>query len=285
MSRMLGAELSHNRAYLAVVWTDAPSIESVYVDGKPVDELPYDVPLGSDVFVRTETLIIGIRVLGRTALGVNAPIRLVERDGMISLEIHNYEGPEKTFWELANPGAFFKGLPFCAFYSEIVERDEWDSDEHFMKEFSSGISAVDLDDIPGLGDTNQRQLTANYSRSGQTIGIEVDLVSGELIKRFTEQGIMDLPKMDSTVAQHSAVSPIEIGDSRLEFGSGDAWLLSMPDSELWVAGIQGDAPSDIALTTEHGQQTFQGMTSGLIVRRGDDIKVVASPPSTSPTPS
>ena len=53
MSRMLGAEQSHSRAYLAVVWTDAASVESVYVDGKPVDEMPYDVSLGSDVFVIT----------------------------------------------------------------------------------------------------------------------------------------------------------------------------------------------------------------------------------------
>lgn len=279
MSRMLGADQSHTRAYLAVVWTDAASIENVHVNGNLVNDLPYDVPVGSDVFITTETLIVGIRVLGRTALGVNAPIRLVERDGMIALEIHNYLGPEKTFWELANPGAFFKGLPYCAFYSEVVEKDEWETEEQFMREFSNGLSTADLDETPGLGHINQRDLTTTYSRSGQTIGIKVDLVTSELIRRFTEQGDMDLPKMDSTYAQHSAVSPIEIGDSRLEFGSGDAWLLSMPDSELWVAGIQGEGPSDVTLNTENGQRKFSGMTSGLIVWRGDDIEVVSSPPN------
>ena len=283
MSRMLGAEQPHSRAYLAIVWTDAASVESVYLDGNPVKELPCDVPVESEICVVTETLIIGIRVLGHTALGASAPIRLVERDGMISLNIHNYLGPEKTFWELANPGAFFQGLPFCAFYMEVAERDQWDTAVQFMTEFSSGISTADLLETPGLGNANQRKLNASYSRSGQTLGIEVDLVTGELIRRFTEQGDMDLPKLNSTVALHSDISPIEIGGSRLDFRSGDAWLLTLPELELCVAGIQGDKPSDVTLTTERGQRHFHGMTSGLIVWRGDDIRTTSTPPMTQPT--
>jgi hypothetical protein len=272
MSRKLGAEQMHNRAYLALVWTDAESVESIYVNGEPVADLPCDISQDSDVFVKTETMLIGTRVLGHTALNSNAPIRLVERDGMIALEIHNYLGPEKTFWELANPGGFFHGLPYCAFYTEVAEQDQWENAEEFMTEFSSGVSGADLQESPGTGDANQRSVAASYSRAGQSLGIDVDLVSGEMIRRFTEQGDMDLPKLTSTTAVHSDISPIEIGDARLEFGSGDAWLLAMPEIDLWVAGIQGDSPTDVTLTTAtgRGEQRFQGMTSGLIEMRGDE---------------
>ena len=275
MSCKLGAERAHNRAYLALVWTDAASVESIYLDGNPVTDLPRDLSVESDVFVVTETLIIGVRVLGHTALGTNAPIRLVELDGMISLEIHNYLGPEKTFWELANPGAFFKGLPFCSFYVEVAERDQWRTIEQFMAVFSSGNSAADLRESPGLGNANLRELNASYSRSGKTLGIELDLVTGELIRRFTEQGDMGLPKLTSDVALHSDVSPVKIGDSSLEFGSGDGWLLALPEQELWVAGIQGDRPSTVTLTTERGRHQFPNMTSGLIVVRGDDVEATS----------
>jgi hypothetical protein len=278
MSRKLGAEQAHNRAYLAVVWTDAASIESIYVNGNLVTDRPLEISVESDICVVTETLMIGTRVLGRTTLGANAPIRLVEHDGMISLEIHNYLGPTKTFWELANPGAFFHGLPFCAFYTEVAERDQWEAVEQFMTEFSSGISAADLQESPGSGNANQRKLEARYSRLGQTLGIEVDLVTGELMRRFTEQGDMDLPKMTSSIALHSDSSPIIIGEARLDFGAGDAWLLSLPEQELWVAGIQGDKPTDVTLTTERGEQHFQGMTSGLIELRGEDVRVTSSSP-------
>ena len=278
MSRKLGAEQAHNRAYLAVVWTDAASVESIYVNGNLVTDRPLEISVESDICVVTETLMIGTRVLGRTTLGANAPIRLVEHDGMISLEIHNYLGPTKTFWELANPGAFFHGLPFCAFYTEVAERDQWEAVEQFMTEFSSGISAADLQESPGSGNANQRKLEARYSRLGQTLGIEVDLVTGELMRRFTEQGDMDLPKMTSSIALHSDSSPIIIGEARLDFGAGDAWLLSLPEQELWVAGIQGDKPTDVTLTTERGEQHFQGMTSGLIELRGEDVRVTSSSP-------
>lgn len=282
MSRLLGAERPHSRAYLAVVWADAASVESVYLNGDRVTELPCDVPDESDICVVTETLMVGVRVLGRTALGANAPIQLVERDGMISLNIHNYLGPDKTFWELANPGAFFQGLPFCAFYMEVAERDQWETAGQFMTVFSSGISTADLLDTPGLGSANQRKLSARYSRAGQTLGIEVDLVTGELIRRFTEQGEMDLPKLSSTVALHSDTSPIEINGSRLDFGTGDAWLLSLPELELCVAGIQGDKPSDVTLITDRGERCFQGMTSGLIVWRGDDVRTISTRPRIRP---
>ena len=39
--------------------------------------------------------------------------RLVEIDGDLALELYNYLGPAKTFWELANPGAFYRGMPRC----------------------------------------------------------------------------------------------------------------------------------------------------------------------------
>ncbi len=124
MSNMLGAERANSSAYLAIVWTNAESVEGIYVNGKLVTEFPVELSIDSDICVVTGKLFIGVRVLGRSNLGIgsNPPVRLIERDGMISLNVHNYAGPEKTFWELANPGAFFQSLPFCAFYSEVEER-------------------------------------------------------------------------------------------------------------------------------------------------------------------
>ncbi len=283
MSNMLGAERANSSAYLAIVWTNAESVEGIYVNGKLVTEFPVELSIDSDICVVTGKLFIGVRVLGRSNLGIgsNPPVRLIERDGMISLNVHNYAGPEKTFWELANPGAFFQSLPFCAFYSEVEEREQWENVDQFMAMFSSGSSSADLQESPGFGHVNQRVLTAEYSRPGRSVGIELDLVTSELIRRFTEAGDLGTPKLDSTIAMHSDVSPIVIGNSRLEFGSGDAWLLSIPKADLCIAGIPGNTPTDVSLTTKRGQRQFQGMTSGLIVWRGDDINVTAAPMSSS----
>ena len=55
-------------------------------------------------------------------LGVDAPVRLIERLGNLLFEMYNYDGPEKTFWEQALPGSFFQGLPQCGFYIELADR-------------------------------------------------------------------------------------------------------------------------------------------------------------------
>jgi len=269
--RMLGAQQPHSRACLTIIWTAAESVEGIYIDGDRVSDLPVDIPVISDLCVVTENLLVGIRLLGRTALGPHAPVRLVERGGMIALEMHNYLGPKKTFWELAQPGAFFHGLPYCAFYIEVVERDQWEGAQQFITALSSGESSADVTETKDLGDTGQRCLTATYSRSGQAVGLEVDLVTGELVRRFTEKGNLDLPKHRSNLAVHSDSSPIEIGNARLDFGSGDAWLVAMPDSGLWVVGFTSDSPSDVILTTEHGQKRFPDMSAGLLVCRSDDF--------------
>jgi hypothetical protein len=274
-SGMLGAERSHSRAHLAIIWTQAESVEKIYVNGQLVTSLPCEVPANSDICFETESLLVGVRVIDHTALGTNAPVRLTEREGMIVLEIHNYLGPEKTFWELANPGAFFHGLPYCAFYTEVAERDEWVTPEEFIAAFSGGVSTADLEEEVGLGLVNERVLTTAYSRDGNTLGVELDLVSGELVRRFTEDGDMGLPKMESEVAVHSDVSPIEVGGAKLEFGSGDAWLLAVPDSDLWVAGVFNEQGSEVLLTTERGQKRIPGISAGLIVWRGDDFAVTA----------
>ena len=106
--------------------------------------------------------------------------------------------------------------PFCAFYTEVAERDQWEAVEQFMTEFSSGISATDLQESSRSGNANQRKLEARYSRLGQTLGIEVDLVTGELMRRFTEQGDMDLSEMTSSIALHSDSSPVIIDEARLD---------------------------------------------------------------------
>ena len=98
-----------------------------------------------------------------------------------------------------------------------------------------------------------------------------------MVSRCTEQGDLGFPKLDSKIAVHSDVSPIEIVESRLEFGSGDAWLLSIPELNFCIAGIQWNTPTEVKMTTNRGQRRFEGITMGLIVWNGDDIKVTSIP--------
>ena len=79
-----------------------------------------------------------MRPLAATDLGGGAPIRLVAIDGHLALEIYNYIGPAKTFWELAHPGSFYQGQPRCGFYIEVAERSDWPDGRTFSAEIAAG---------------------------------------------------------------------------------------------------------------------------------------------------
>ena len=92
-----------------------------------VDSLPAAVPQGEVVVVGSGALWTAVQPLELTDLGGGAPIRLVELDGHLALEMYNYTGPAKTFWEMAKPGSFYQGQPRCGFYAELAERTDYAS--------------------------------------------------------------------------------------------------------------------------------------------------------------
>ena len=109
-SRELDAWSRCFSAKAALIWSSADDVDEIWVDGFPVGDLPANVPEGSTIIVACGDVYILIRPLSRTRLGLEAPIVITERSGCLVLEMYNYRGPAKTFWELANPGAFFQGL-------------------------------------------------------------------------------------------------------------------------------------------------------------------------------
>lgn len=80
---------------------------------------PQDLQLAEKVL---DAVLFAVLSLTCTTLGRNAPIRLAVVQDDLVLELYNYLGPEKRFWELNWPGAFYKGTSQCGFYLEVAER-------------------------------------------------------------------------------------------------------------------------------------------------------------------
>ncbi|MDE2857182.1 MAG: hypothetical protein OXN94_04960 [Chloroflexota bacterium] len=109
-SRELDAWSRCSSAKAALIWSSAEDVDEIWIDGLSLGDLPATVPEGSAIVVGCGDVYILVRPLARAKLGVEAPVIIAQRNGCLALEIYNYRGPDKTFWELANPGAFFPGL-------------------------------------------------------------------------------------------------------------------------------------------------------------------------------
>jgi len=245
--------------------TDRSSVDEISIGGRPCAALPAEAAAGEVIAIGSGGAWIAIWPLARTDLGQGAPIRLVERDGDLVLEIHNYLGPQKGFWELGWPGFFFKGRPQCGAYLELAERTNHTDASAFGRAVASGeLRDVTAPAFTFVGE-GERPWLVEYRRAGQTLGIEVDTMEWRLKRRWTEAGELGWPMLEAPMARQSASGRVEVGGARLECGPASAWLFASPATGRYVAGCHGLQPAPLTLTLPDDRVDVPQMGIGTVV--------------------
>ena len=155
-----------------LIWTERDRVEEIWVGGRRVESLPAEVGPGDVVVVTSGAVHIAVRPLAVTDLHMGAPRRLAEMRGDLVLELYNYQGPEKRFWELGWPGAFYQGRPQCGFYLEVAARDAYPDGRAFGGRSPRGRSRnTDPLYLPRRGRTDRaRRLCARRAVAGPRRG-------------------------------------------------------------------------------------------------------------------
>ena len=105
-------------AKAAIIWTRRAGIDEIWIGDRKIEALPAGVKPGEVVVIGSG----GALASARDDLGRNPPVRLTEIQGDLAVEVYNYLGQEKPFWEMGWPGAFYQGKPQYGFYFEMAER-------------------------------------------------------------------------------------------------------------------------------------------------------------------
>ena len=258
-------------AKAALVWDRIDLIDEIWVNDKQIEDLPSDVPRDATVVVATGDVLFAVRPLTIRDLGVDAPIRLVERHGNLLFEMYNYEGPEKTFWEQALPGSFFQGLPQCGFYLELADRSEHPDPSSFCQRVAEG-EIVDTCEAPFTYDEGDERIwKVAYRRDRLEVGMEVDLMRWKLKRRWNDRGKDTFPTLDSPFARGSRTGFVEIGPAALACGKQSAWLFAARKKRYWVVGYHGTTPEPLRLEVPDGDVEIKGFAAGTII--WDDGKI------------
>ncbi len=210
--RMIGIYAPQNfrqgrSAKAVLIWTQIEQIDEIWVDGEQVNNFPHAINAGQLLVIASGDALIAVRPLTVTTLGKEAPIHLVERNGDLVLEMFNYRGPEKRFWEMNWPGAFYKGKPIASFYLEVAERKDYADAAAFANSINAGTVSQHLDAPFTYPSQGERIYRASYQQADQQIGIEIDLMAWQLKQRWTEKGELGFPRME--------VSGMELGSLKL----------------------------------------------------------------------
>ncbi len=277
------------------IWTgcgDQP--EEVWIDGQQVTTLPADVPPGATVVVGSGDVYTAIRPLTRTPMGKQMPARLVAREGDLVLELYNYQGPDKRFWEQRWPGAFFQGVPICAYYLEVADRSDYTNGVEMAQALASGEFSENLEAPYTFPAEGERRYSASYNRDGQSLGIEIDLMGWRLLKRWDSRGEVGWPMLEAreefnaetprrkgaessaVFAQQSNEGRVEAAGAIAECAAAGLWLWGSAQAGRWVAGHFGEEAATLKLTTPEGSVTVSQMGAGLLVWKDGKVTVEAT---------
>lgn len=274
----LDAWTRRTSAKAVLVWTEIEQIDEIWIGPHKVNSLPAAVSQGQVVVVGSGGLWTAIWPLERTDLGGGAPIRLVELGGHLALEMYNYTGPAKTFWEMAKPGSFYQGQPRCGFYAELAERTAYASGADFAARVASG-ALIDAAAPPATytaGD--ERTLRVEYARDDRMLGIEVDLYEWSLKRRWTQAGVLNWPMHESPYARQSASGPVSIGGATLTCDKGPVWLCACPGGKRYVAAYSGTELTSLRLEVPGDVVKLAAMGAGTVIWDEGQVKIEAIQP-------
>lgn len=266
---------SCSSAKACFIFTQREYVDEIWVDDQVIEALPVDVTDGQTIVIGSGDALIGIRPLTRTDKGRNAPIRLIEREGDLVLEIYNYLGPEKPFWEMRPEWAFFQGYPQCGVFIELAEREDYPDGKAFGQTINQG-KLTDIDDEPFTSDgTSPRLWSVAYERDGKKIGLEVDLMTWQMMRRWTQAGELGWSMLESPMVKQNRSGEVVVGDAILQCRTESAWLYANPEVGRWVAGYHGQTPSPLKLMLPVGQVEIEAMGTGTVIWDNGSVTVNA----------
>lgn len=224
------------------IWIGRSHIDEIWIDDARVETLPVDVPPGATVVVGSGDAFTAVRLLTVTRLSRETPIRLLEKEGDLVLEIHNYKGPDKRFWELRSPGFFFQGHPICALYVEVASRAEYADGRAFAQTIRAGTVDESLAAPFTAADGGERRYTASYRRDGESLGLTVDVMGWKLLRRWADDEDLDFPMLEAPSARQNATGRVVVGDAELLCAAQPAWLWASPQGGALGGGLSGQSP-------------------------------------------
>ena len=273
--RSLDAWTRRTSAKAVLVWTEIEQVDEIWIGPHKVDSLPAAVPRGKVVVVGSGALWTAVLPLELTDLGGGAPIRLVELDGHLALEMYNYTGPAKTFWEMAKPGSFYQGQPRCGFYAELAERADYASGADFAAQVATGTLVDEAAPPATYAAGGERALRVEYARDDRVLGIEVDLYEWSLKRRWTQDGPLCWPMHESPYARQSACGQVSIGSATLTCDQGPVWLCACPGGKRYIAAYSGIGMTSLRLEVPGDVVELAEMGAGTVIWDEGQVKIEA----------
>jgi len=206
----------------------------IWCGDRRIDAFPAAVEPGEVVVIAEGGILVALVPLEPDDMGRDAPIELDVRGDMLTLDIYNYRGPAKPFWEYQSlGGAFFKRNVRNAFAMEVAGRADFAAADAFRRH----VAAARIAD--STGDDGVREIA--YASDGGSVTLRYSLRDMRVVARVLD-GVAHVAPMarggalDGGGPQwlQSRDALIELGGAKLMAGTTPKWLCADDDGRRYV---------------------------------------------------
>jgi hypothetical protein len=208
--------------------------QPVWAGDRRTDRFPAMVRAGEPIVVGVGAVYIAMIPLDPTNMGAEAPIELSVSGDELVLDVYNYRGPPKSFWEHRSQGGpFYKGNVRNAVVIEVAARDEFES----LAAFRAHIARATV--AESVSDDFSRQIV--YAAGGESLSLCYSLWDMRVIER-KHNGVTYTPPpgvagaVDAAGPQwvQSRDTLIELGGAKLLAGLAPKSLFTDRDAHRYV---------------------------------------------------
>jgi hypothetical protein len=223
--------------------------DEAWIGERRVEAWPAGVEPEQRVVIATGDVYIMLAPLRPTDMGSDAPIELNLDGGVLTLDIYNYKGPPKSFWEhRSQAGPFYRENVRNACVVEVAGRDAF-ADAAAYRRRAAGMRVSDTVDAA-------HRRTIECASPDGSLALTYDLRDMRLVERRSDGAVYEPPM--SRVGAIDGRGPqfvvarggtIELGRVTVDAGSAPAWLTADDDARRYVFVQPSAAPVAVSLRT------------------------------------
>jgi hypothetical protein len=236
---------------------------------------------GDAVVIAEGSVYIAIVPLEPTDMGSGAPVELRLEEGQLVLDIHNYRGPAKNFWEYASlGGAFYHGNVRNAFALEVAERTDFADVDAFRQHIAAARLADSVDE------GYVREIV--YASEGGSVAMRYSLWDLSLLDRRFDGATYTPPMARAGALDGGGPQWVQSRDSLVELpgvtllaGRTPKWLVADPERGRFAFVNPSDEAAPLWLETSRtvvecdafgfGRVALDERASSVAIEATDDI--------------
>lgn len=252
----------------AFIWTAQVPVTDIFVNDELLSDYSQDLAPDSRLTICTPEVMFLLKPLHVSGLLQQPSMRIQRYEGDLVCEIYHFRSQvQKRFWDLAWPGAFYKGRPVCLFYLGVMARRGMSSRSDQMQRWAELELHCEIDEPQTRTHLLEpRAAVATASTTDGTFQLDIDLMDfRHRTGKQSFQGLEGPYCRQRTFAKDRGLNRLTVEDVEIEATHANITFCRNRSTDSWALIQNSPQPGQISVRIGENVQTvpITGMGTAL----------------------